>query len=195
MASSPEGFEPLLKAIPKVSPLAPEDILGRRVRQERERRGWSQAELAERLKDHGVELHFTAIAKIEQRDSERPRAIRFNEAMALAEVFEMSVDRLLASPQTVLQTARQRVERASASLVRSADLLENQLAALSIAALNAGEESAGVSAASSLCADVAEVAGRIEAVVRNGWPLDELAEVVDKFDRERSGYADFEANM
>lgn len=66
-------------------PYTAEDWFGLRVRHERERLGWSQAELAERLKDYGVDLHPSAIAKIELRDVDRPRSIRLNEAEALAD--------------------------------------------------------------------------------------------------------------
>ncbi|MGC0362916.1 transcriptional regulator with XRE-family HTH domain [Rhodococcus sp. 27YEA15] len=64
-----------------------EDWFGRRVREERELRGWTQQELAARLHDQGISLHPSAIAKIELRDVERPRTIRLDEAKSLAEAF------------------------------------------------------------------------------------------------------------
>lgn len=67
---------------------------GKRVRDERERRGWSQEELAKRLTDRGIEgMHSSTIAKIES--SRKPRAVRLAEASAIAELFEVSLDVLL----------------------------------------------------------------------------------------------------
>lgn len=65
---------------------------GRQVRIEREARGWTQAELAKRLEAEGISLHPSAIAKIELRDTERPRAIRLDEAQALANIFGLPLD-------------------------------------------------------------------------------------------------------
>lgn len=45
----------------------------------------SQAKLAAMLRDRGIELHPSAIAKMEARDAESPRAIRLNEAGAIAD--------------------------------------------------------------------------------------------------------------
>ncbi len=67
---------------------------GKRVREERERRGWSQEELARRLTAKGVTTHPSTIAKIEW-ESRKPRAVRLAEALAIAELFEVSLDALL----------------------------------------------------------------------------------------------------
>lgn len=72
-----------------------EERFGRNVRTYRAQRGWTQAELAARLGLLGVHLHPSAIAKIEMRDAERPRAIRLDEASALARVLGVSLDRLI----------------------------------------------------------------------------------------------------
>lgn len=69
-----------------------EDRFGRRVRMERERQGWTQMDLAKALEQQGLSLHPSAIAKIELRDVERPRAIRLDEAHAIAQVFGLSID-------------------------------------------------------------------------------------------------------
>jgi transcriptional regulator with XRE-family HTH domain len=76
--------------------LAPsdEDQFGYRLRHERTRRGWTQAQVAEKLAEAGVVLHPSAIAKMETRDTERPRMITLNEAMAIARIFELSIDQM-----------------------------------------------------------------------------------------------------
>ena len=66
---------------------------GKRVREERERRGWSQEELAKRLTDKGILVYSSTIAKIES--EKRPRAARLGEAVGIADLFELSVDALL----------------------------------------------------------------------------------------------------
>lgn len=71
-----------------------EDRFGRRVRLEREARGWTQADLAKRIEVAGVSLHPSAIAKIELRDVDRPRAIRLDEAQAIADAFGLFVDEM-----------------------------------------------------------------------------------------------------
>lgn len=63
-----------------------------RVRRERERRDWSQAELAKQLRDRGIaSIYTTTVAKIEAGE----RAVRIDEATALADIFDVSVDALL----------------------------------------------------------------------------------------------------
>ena len=63
-----------------------------RVRRERERRDWSQAELAKLLQDRGIaSIYPTTVAKIEAGE----RAVRIDEATVLADIFDVSVDALL----------------------------------------------------------------------------------------------------
>lgn len=76
-----------------------EDRFGARLRYERERRNWTQAYVADRLAQEGVKLHATAIAKMEYRDTDRPRAIRLDEAAALARVFGLSLQEMTTSPE------------------------------------------------------------------------------------------------
>ena len=73
-----------------------EDYFAHRLRAERERRGWSQTELAQRMAEHGVSLHFSAIHKMEQRDAARPRVIRLNEAEAACAALGIPVWQMLA---------------------------------------------------------------------------------------------------
>jgi transcriptional regulator with XRE-family HTH domain len=63
-----------------------------RVKQERDRRKWSQADLSKMLNDKGIKgIYPTTIAKIESGE----RAVRIDEATALADLFEVSLDALL----------------------------------------------------------------------------------------------------
>lgn len=72
-----------------------EDRFGKNVRNFRVLRRLTQAELAQRMGELGVHLHPSAIAKIETRDSERPRAIRLDEAEAIARALGVGLHVLL----------------------------------------------------------------------------------------------------
>lgn len=81
-----------------------EDRFGRRLRKEREDRAMTQADVARVLEeDHGLRLHATAIAKMEQRDAERPRAIRLYEAQAIAEMFGLTVDEMMSTADSEIE--------------------------------------------------------------------------------------------
>jgi transcriptional regulator with XRE-family HTH domain len=63
-----------------------------RVQQERERRKWSRADLSKLLQSKGFEhIYPSTVAKIEYGE----RAVRIDEATAIADLFEVSVDVLL----------------------------------------------------------------------------------------------------
>jgi transcriptional regulator with XRE-family HTH domain len=65
---------------------------GKRVKNERDHRGWSQADMAKKLSDHGIQpMHPTTVAKIEAGE----RSVRINEAVGIADLFEISLDSLL----------------------------------------------------------------------------------------------------
>src|SRR4051794_147506 len=68
-----------------------QDQFRKRVRLEREKRDWTQAQLAEMLEARGIPMHWTSIAKIEN----GPRSVRIEEAAAIADFFNTSVDSLL----------------------------------------------------------------------------------------------------
>jgi transcriptional regulator with XRE-family HTH domain len=89
--------------------------VGQRVRAEREHRGWTQAEFAERLKGEGIFLHPSAIAKIEDRNAEQPRIVKLREAMAFAKVFDITVDALIAAKAPPTE-AEARIVRARAAV-------------------------------------------------------------------------------
>ena len=66
---------------------------GELVKDQREQRRprWTQRELADRLADKGINMHWTTIAKIEKGQ----RQVGIHEAAAFADVFKCSVDALL----------------------------------------------------------------------------------------------------
>jgi ribosome-binding protein aMBF1 (putative translation factor) len=68
-----------------------EDHFAKRLRAEREHRGWSQAEMAKMLSDRGIPMDWTTIAKVEKND----RSVRIDEAAGIADLFGTSVDELL----------------------------------------------------------------------------------------------------
>jgi transcriptional regulator with XRE-family HTH domain len=57
----------------------------------RDRDGLTQAQLAAELEHRGLSMHWTTVAKIEKGD----RSVRIDEAAAIADVFNVSVDALL----------------------------------------------------------------------------------------------------
>lgn len=64
------------------------------VRRERNKRGWSQAEVARRLREVGLEqFHPTTVSRIE--NQERP--VRLSEAALFASIFETTVAKLVAN--------------------------------------------------------------------------------------------------
>lgn len=71
-----------------------ESVVGSRVRDLRESRGWTQRQLAERMKARGFDWHQTTAAKTEAAD----RPLRVNEVYALARAFDESVMSLLTEP-------------------------------------------------------------------------------------------------
>jgi restriction system protein len=77
----------------------PERIFARRMKRERLRRGWRQEDLADRLALASLDLHPSAIAKIEREpDLDKgiePRMIRLNEAVAIARVLGRSVEQMI----------------------------------------------------------------------------------------------------
>jgi len=98
-----------------------EDYFRNRLRTERGNRGWSQADIAKMLSDKGIRMHWTTVAKIEAGE----RSVRIDEATAIADLFETSLDALLGrnvergtdlayTLRAVLNTARQSSQQAAA---------------------------------------------------------------------------------
>lgn len=85
-----------MSTIPKMGRTEIEDRFAKRVKSEREFRGWSQAELAGRLSDIlGQQVYPTTVAKIESRNGEKLRSIKLDEAVGLARLFEVSVEDII----------------------------------------------------------------------------------------------------
>lgn len=69
-----------------------DEQFGQQLKKQRQLRGWTQPQLAAMLIDKGVSpMHATTIAKIEAAQ----RSVRINEAVAIADLFSVSVDSLL----------------------------------------------------------------------------------------------------
>lgn len=76
MTTDDEGYE-----------LTPEKRLGKFVRELREARGWSQAELADRLSAEGLDMTQVLVSRIEQ----NKRPVRFDEAVVISHVLGFAV--------------------------------------------------------------------------------------------------------
>ena len=61
------------------------------VRLARERNGWTQSELADRMSTKTDQVHWTTVAKMERGE----RSVRISEAAVLADLFDTTVDALL----------------------------------------------------------------------------------------------------
>ena len=107
-----------------------EDYFRKQLKVERERRDWKQADLAKMLSDKGIPMHWTTVAKIEKGD----RSVRIDEATAIADLFEVSVDVLLGrnveresdlfyTLRAVQYTARQSAQQTAAIAAALADSL------------------------------------------------------------------------
>jgi transcriptional regulator with XRE-family HTH domain len=68
---------------PSGSTATPEEIAGRQLALLREERGWSQSEVARRMKVYGYNWHQTTVGRVE--NGKRP--LRLNELMHLAAMF------------------------------------------------------------------------------------------------------------
>jgi len=79
--------------------IASEQSLARRVAHERETRGMSYEGLAARMTKAGCPIQASALYKIEK--STPPRRITVDELVALAQVFDLSVENLLLPPEAV----------------------------------------------------------------------------------------------
>lgn len=145
-----------------------ETLFRKRVKQERTRRGWSQADLSKRLQAKGLQhLLPSTVAKIENGD----RAVRIDEANALADLFAVSLDELLGRdlPERDLLTTLQELMDAARHAHSQVDALEGSLRALTVelAAFQLDEQDGDIlTAGEQACAALA-AAG--EALERLFW--------------------------
>lgn len=105
--------------------------LAKRVQREREYRGLSYEALAKAMTNAGCKIQGSAIFKIEK--GEPPRRITVDELIALADVFEVSVENLL-TPVEVLRTQR------GQELLKEIDAGDRALGAAAVSLLNAYTE-------------------------------------------------------
>ena len=68
-----------------------EDYFRKRLKAERQRREWSQSDIAKLLSENRIPMHPTTIAKIEAGD----RSVRIDEATGIADLLGLSLDGLL----------------------------------------------------------------------------------------------------
>lgn len=98
-----------------------ETYFRKRLKVERERRGWSQEELAKRLCDRKIDgVYASTIAKIEV----GKRAVRMDEAAGIADLFDMSLDALLGRKGMEDDASHAMTVLADESLKMAADLAE-----------------------------------------------------------------------
>ncbi|WP_368681895.1 helix-turn-helix domain-containing protein [Mycobacterium intracellulare] len=103
-----------------------EHRFGEALRRWRQERGWSQEDVAERLRRQGFEMHQTTVAKIER----GARPLRIAEAAALVEVFELPAIAILGITETADRTSipdvrRRELDEARKRLDQSRDNLHN----------------------------------------------------------------------
>jgi transcriptional regulator with XRE-family HTH domain len=72
-----------------------DDYFSKRLKTERERRKWTQADIAKRLRGKGIHVTSTAIAKMEAEKPSLRRSVKISEAAGIAELFGVSLDSLL----------------------------------------------------------------------------------------------------
>jgi len=73
--------------------------LAERIRRERAARGWAMSDLAQRMTEAGCPIQKSAISRIE--DGNPPRTISLDETVALAKVFDVSLEDLLQTVESV----------------------------------------------------------------------------------------------
>lgn len=105
------------------APTLSEHNLARRVKYEREQRGWSQGALARQMTDAGVKMYQQTIARIENIGPKR-RPVTVDEAVTFAYVFgtglidlaapvdKMARDKMIASTQRVIAEAERHRDEA-----------------------------------------------------------------------------------
>ena len=84
--------------VPKQTPRTPgpDDWAADRISYERQRRGWSTAELARRVTAAGCKINQSSVWHIE--NGQPRRKISAGEAVAFAQVFEITLDELMKPP-------------------------------------------------------------------------------------------------
>jgi transcriptional regulator with XRE-family HTH domain len=98
-----------------------EQRFAQRMKEVRQIRGISQAQMAKRLTDLGFKMHQTAVAKMEATKPSERRPIRLSEAVAIADILEEEMEDMLFGPMGTadtephFQASRQRLDEARAT--------------------------------------------------------------------------------
>ena len=107
-------------------PAGPDEWAAERIRYERERRGWSTAELARRVSLAGVPMRQQTVWKIES--GEPRRSLSVGEAATFAKVFGLSLAELMTPPQQIAELDLIEIARAFMEWRRDAGVLAARFA-------------------------------------------------------------------
>jgi len=106
-------------------PPGPDDWASERIRYERERRGWSTAELARRVSLAGVQMRQQQVWQVES--GEPRRRLSVGEAAAFAKVLGISLAELMTPPEKIAELDLIEIGRAFAEWRRDAGVLAARL--------------------------------------------------------------------
>ncbi len=135
----------------------PEQLVARQVRLLRQGRGWSQQEVAEKMRAYGYQWSQATVTRLESAS----RPIRLNELADLAILFSVPVAQFLESRDLDFQwDDLEALESEIASLTKERDILKAQLDQARYEAMVAAEREGAAAAA------LARVNGRLGALLR-----------------------------
>ncbi len=135
----------------------PEQLVARQVRLLRQGRGWSQQEVAEKMRAYGYQWSQATVTRLESAS----RPIRLNELADLAILFSVPVTQFLESRDLDFQwDDLEALESEIASLTKERDVLKAELDEKRYLAMVATEQEGAAAAA------LARVNGRLGALLR-----------------------------
>ena len=135
----------------------PEQLVARQVRLLRQGRGWSQQEVAEKMRAYGYQWSQATVTRLESAS----RPIRLNELADLAILFSVPVAQFLESRDLDFQwDDLEALESEIASLTKERDALKTELDEKRYLAMVAAEREGAAAAA------LARVNGRLGALLR-----------------------------
>ena len=137
----------------------PEQLLGRQVRLLRQARGWSQQDVAEKMRPYGHHWSQATVTRLEA----ATRPIRLNEVADLAALFGIPVAQFLESPDFKWEDL-EALELEIAALTVKRDQLREDLEEARYMAMTAREREGAAAA------ELAHVNQRLEALVRYRRP-------------------------
>jgi transcriptional regulator with XRE-family HTH domain len=156
---------------------------GKVLKQQRERQGWTQPQMAKMLVDRGVQpMHDTTIAKIEA----GTRSVRINEAVGIADVLGVPLDALLGRRSS--QDAETALAWASIEELRDTAQFQATTVRRMDTPLSDALDGVGFAGHQfyAITKDLAEVAHRVFKSLRDAaGHLDELAQHADAIIQQR----------